>query len=52
MKSIKKATSKQFKIICQKQKNPYGDGYSSLRIIKTLKKIILDDKILIKNITY
>ena len=33
-------------------KNPYGDGNSSSRIIEILKKTILDDKLLVKNITY
>ncbi len=50
--SIKKATSKQFISSCKNMKNPYGDGNSSYRIIEILKKTILDDKLLIKNITY
>ena len=45
IKSIKIATSKQFKIICQKQKNPYGDGKSANRIIKVLERIKLDLKL-------
>lgn len=52
IKSIKKALSTSFKRICKKGKNPYGDGKSSERIIKVLKKTIIDNKILIKNITY
>ena len=50
--SIKKATSNKFINTCKKIKNPYGDGNSSNRIIEILKKSIIDDKMLIKNITY
>jgi GDP/UDP-N,N'-diacetylbacillosamine 2-epimerase (hydrolysing) len=50
--SIKKATSKKFINSCKNMKNPYGDGNSSSRIIEILKKTTLDDKLLIKNITY
>ena len=52
IKSVKKALSAKFKQICRKGKNPYGDGKSSERIVKILKKTIIDKKILIKNITY
>mgnify|MGYP001381470697 FL=1 len=50
--SIKKATSNKFINSCKNMKNPYGDGNSSKRIIEILKKTIIDDKVLIKNITY
>ena len=50
--SIKKATSKKFINSCKNMKNPYGDGNSSSRIMEILKKTILDDKLLVKNITY
>ena len=50
--SIKKATSNKFINSCKNMKNPYGDGKSSKRIIEILKKTIIDDKVLIKNITY
>ena len=33
-------------------KNPYGDGNSSLKIINILSKTKIDDKLLIKNLTY
>jgi len=52
LNSIKKATSKKFKDSCKKIKNPYGDGNSSNRIIEILKKTILDNNVLVKNITY
>ena len=32
--------------------NPYGDGYSSERILKILKSTRVDDKLLTKNLTY
>lgn len=50
--AIKKATSKKFKLTCKKIKNPYGDGNSSKRIIEILNKTIIDDNLMIKNITY
>ena len=50
--SKKKATSKKFINSCKNMKNPYGDGNSSSRIMEILKKTILDDKLLVKNITY
>ncbi len=50
--SIKKATTNNFIRSCKNIKNPYGDGSSSNRIIEILKKTIIDDKILVKNITY
>ena len=51
LNSIKKATSKNLKTRVKK-KNPYGDGNSSNRIIEILKKTILDNNVLVKNITY
>lgn len=32
-------------------KNPYGNGDSAKKILNTLKKIKINDKLLIKNIT-
>ena len=36
----------------RKLKNPYGDGKSAIKIIKLLKKIRIDKKIIQKKITY
>ena len=52
MKSINfSQNNKSFKNSLKKCKNPYGDGKSSERIVKILKKINLS-KILDKKITY
>ncbi len=32
--------------------NPYGDGNSSQKIVKTLKKITIDNALLNKELTY
>ncbi len=53
IKSIKKATSnKKFLLKIVKCKNPYGDGNSSRRILKILKNITINNKLLDKRITY
>jgi len=50
---IKKAMSKDFrKLLDKKCVNPYGDGHSSERILDILLSAKIDDRILIKNITY
>lgn len=51
-KAIKKAISKEFKAKVAKCKNPYGDGNSAKRIVDILESIPIDDKLLIKRITY
>ena len=33
-------------------KNPYGDGHSAINIANTLTDIIIDDRLIFKNITY
>ena len=44
--------NKKFQKNLKNLKNPYGDGDSSKRIIKLLKTIKLDNKIIQKQITY
>ena len=51
-KAIEKAMSSGFKKIVLKCVNPYGDGKSSKRIVDILENTIIDDKLLIKRITY
>ncbi len=51
-KGIKKAISPSFKKVVKKCINPYGDGKSSKRIVDVLESIPIDDKLLIKRITY
>lgn len=50
--SIKKAASDEFKSTIRGMKNPYGDGRSSERIVNILKTIPIDEKLLIKKITF
>lgn len=52
VKAIEKALSDDFKKVCIKAKNPYGDGYASLRILKVLKEIEINDRLLLKEMTY
>lgn len=49
---INKSQSKNFRKMIKNIKNPYGDGNSSLKIINILSKTKIDDKLLIKNLTY
>ena len=44
--------NKKFVKSLRKLKNPYGDGKSAIKIIKLLKKIRIDKKIIQKKITY
>ena len=52
VKAIKKASSKNFKKRLTKLINPYGDGKSSVRIVKELKKMYNHEKLLTKDLTY
>ena len=49
---IKKSQSKKFLNSIKKIKNPYGNGKSSSKILDILYKTKIDDKLLIKNLTY
>lgn len=51
-KAVKLALSRQFKEKMKKCVNPYGDGKSAKRIVDILEKIPIDEKLLIKRITY
>ncbi len=51
--AIKKATSKEFKqFLIENVDNPYGDGHSSERILNLLLTLNIDDKLLVKHLTY
>lgn len=52
MQAIRLATSPDFQAQAQLAKNPYGDGNSSQRIVDVLKNIPLDEKLLLKELTY
>ena len=51
-RAIAKAGSKTFKAKVAKCKNPYGDGKSAKRIVDILESMPINDKLLIKRITY
>ena len=51
-KAITKAMSIKFNRDIKKMKNPYGDGDSSKKILELLSKTEIDDKLLIKKMTY
>ena len=50
--AIKKATSPEFVKIAKNCKNPYGDGKVSERIVKILKELTIDEKLLNKEMAY
>ncbi len=53
IKAIKKATTdKKFLAKARKSQNFYGDGKASSKIVNILKKIEIDNKLLMKKITY
>ena len=49
---IKKSQTKNFRLKIKNIRNPYGDGNSSSKIINILSNTKIDDKLLIKNLTY
>jgi len=51
-KAIKMAISSEFKKKMKDCVNPYGDGNSTKKIVDILEALIIDDKILIKGLTY
>ena len=50
--AIKKAMGSGFRKMAQKSSNPYGDGKSAKRIVDILSSIPIDEKLLIKRLTY
>jgi len=51
-KKINFSLSKKFRTKIKKTTNPYGDGNSSRRILDILYKMKINDKLIIKKITY
>ena len=51
-KAITEALKPEFRKKLKGMKNPYGDGQSSKRIVDILGSLPIDDKLLIKQITY
>lgn len=49
---IRKALSPQFRAKMKKCVNPYGDGKSSKRIVDILASVPIDEKLLVKHLTY
>lgn len=52
VEALKQATSDEFVAQARMAKNPYGDGYASQRIVDVLKNIEINDKLLLKELTY
>ena len=52
MTAIKKINSNDFKKKIHKIENPYGDGYSSKKILEILRKTKIDENLLKKELTY
>jgi len=52
IKAIKFAMSEEFKEKIKDCANPYGNGQSSKKIVDILENIEIDDKLLIKRLTY
>lgn len=50
--AIKIALSEEFREKAKKAINPYGDGHASERILKVLKEIEINEKLLLKELTY
>lgn len=50
--ALRRALRKGFRESIRGMENPYGDGCSSTRIIDVLKTIPIDDRLLIKRLTY
>lgn len=52
-RAIKKALrDKNFVLKVKRCKNPYGDGHAAERVVKVLSQVKLDEKLLLKKITY
>ena len=52
LRAYKKIQSKSFKNKIRNIENPYGDGNSSERILKTILNTKIDDKLMFKKLTY
>jgi GDP/UDP-N,N'-diacetylbacillosamine 2-epimerase (hydrolysing) len=51
-KSINLVTSKNFRKKCRNVKSPYGNGNASKKILEILSSININDKLLVKRISY
>ena len=52
VKAVKKAMLSKFKKGLRRGRSPYGDGRSAEKIVKILKELTIDDKLIRKQITY
>jgi len=50
--AVVKGLSDDFKKICKKVKNPYGNGTASDQIVKILEDLEINKKLLVKKLTY
>lgn len=51
-RGIKKSLSSAFKNRLKHCINPYGDGHSAKRIVDILERVVIDDTLLVKKLTY
>jgi GDP/UDP-N,N'-diacetylbacillosamine 2-epimerase (hydrolysing) len=52
LEALERATSPEFVERASTAKNPYGDGNASEKIVEVLRNIAIDDKLLLKELTY
>lgn len=50
--AVKRAMTPSFKKRAMRGKNPYGDGNSAKRIVEALASVPIDEKLLVKRMTY
>jgi UDP-hydrolysing UDP-N-acetyl-D-glucosamine 2-epimerase len=50
--AIRRAVSPEFRMSLKAKPNPYGDGRSSQRVIKILSETPVDERLLVKRMTY
>jgi UDP-hydrolysing UDP-N-acetyl-D-glucosamine 2-epimerase len=50
--AIRKAMAPEFRVSLKGMANPYGDGRSSRRIVEILKSTPVDEKLMLKDLTY
>jgi UDP-hydrolysing UDP-N-acetyl-D-glucosamine 2-epimerase len=49
---LRQATTPEFKARAKSAANPYGDGRASENIVKVLKEVVIDERLLRKELTY
>ena len=52
LQGLRRALSAKFRMSLRDCRSPYGDGRSSERVLQVLKKVVLDQRLLDKRLTY